>query len=145
MAAQRIINTIAPNPNPGVLNQKIDGMKNTLQGIPNDNAHLSKKEEAKNILAPHLFQQKMGADKRIGLVIEFAKLRDAVAKSAQQGFHWDQMVCYMGLEEDMVTLRPIVIFYAVNPITGVWTEVDGVMSGGGGGGVAANSTPPPTQ
>jgi hypothetical protein len=125
---------------PGIAKLTLDVRVTNLNTQLHDPANVADIEDNKNLLAPHLFQQQIGADNPIGAIIDYAQVRLAVTRGmVGKPKQWDKMVFFAGLDEDGHTLRPTIHFYKSD-----WTPVLGVLGGGGGPGSVALSTPPPT-
>jgi hypothetical protein len=116
-----------------------------------------------DLIAPDMFQAKIGNDIPVGFYIHKGVLNEAIngigfpMPSNTNSNAWDFLVCYVGLEDNPIAgqpqlLRNIVYFYKGANIDGEFVP-DGLpvetlvltRGPGGGGGVAAISTPPPTH
>ena len=111
--------------------------KRSLENTINSYKAYPQSADRKNALAPNLLQKVLQTDNPLGLSIDRATLEDLL-----QNQEWNKLVCYLGLEEDEVTYRPV--FYIYKAISDTdWQVVEPV--GGGGGGLTANSVPPPSS
>jgi hypothetical protein len=110
------------------------GLESTINGYK---AHPPSADRA-NALAPNLLQRVLQIDNPLGLSIDRADLVRLLADPQP----WDKLVCYVGLDEDEVTYRPVIYIYNAVSATD-WQVV--VPGGGGGGGLTANSVPPPNS